>query len=154
MTTALLTAPAWRGSLSVLAIALAIAGCRPTLESLQSCGDQVLCPAEFECAADQRVCLPDGCGNGVVDRADGEFCDDGNVRAGDGCATDCSRCDAAWQSMIAEPRWHVTSLWGTGPDDIFAVGAIGPTIDLATVFDRSRWTPHLELVAPPRWKSR
>ncbi len=33
------------------------------------------------------VCYPTGCGNGVVD--DGEACDDGNTRSGDGCSADC-----------------------------------------------------------------
>src|SRR5262249_3367966 len=34
-----------------------------------------------------QVCLPAGCGNGIIDP--GELCDDGNVTAGDGCSSDC-----------------------------------------------------------------
>jgi len=33
------------------------------------------------------VCLPTGCGNGVVEP--GELCDDGNTVSGDGCSADC-----------------------------------------------------------------
>jgi cysteine-rich repeat protein len=32
-----------------------------------------------------------GCGDGVVQAIDGEKCDDGNVTAGDGCSSDCTR---------------------------------------------------------------
>lgn len=30
-----------------------------------------------------------GCGDGVLDPAEGEFCDDGNTEGGDGCSADC-----------------------------------------------------------------
>jgi cysteine-rich repeat protein len=43
------------------------------------------------CAVDQDVCIPiGGCGDGVVNRDRGEVCDDGNIRNGDGCSSDCS----------------------------------------------------------------
>ena len=35
------------------------------------------------------VCLPSGCGNGLVDPQLGEVCDDGNDVIGDGCSYDC-----------------------------------------------------------------
>ncbi|HEX5057819.1 MAG TPA: hypothetical protein VFV99_00605, partial [Kofleriaceae bacterium] len=35
------------------------------------------------------VCLPAGCGNGELELALGERCDDGNTVSGDGCSADC-----------------------------------------------------------------
>jgi cysteine-rich repeat protein len=46
------------------------------------------CPPGWVCSADQDVCIRAGsCGNGIV--SDGEVCDDGNNKSGDGCSSDC-----------------------------------------------------------------
>jgi cysteine-rich repeat protein len=46
------------------------------------------CPPGSVCSADQDVCIRAGsCGNGIV--SDGEVCDDGNNKSGDGCSSDC-----------------------------------------------------------------
>jgi len=46
------------------------------------------CPPGWVCSADQDVCIKAGsCGNGIV--SDGEVCDDGNNKSGDGCSSDC-----------------------------------------------------------------
>jgi cysteine-rich repeat protein len=51
------------------------------------CPNGLVCPPGTQCAAAQNVCISDGCGNGILD--DGEVCDDGNIRSGDGCSFDC-----------------------------------------------------------------
>jgi len=55
------------------------------------------------------VCLPVSCGNGRIDRADpadpldqGEVCDDGNERSGDGCSSDC-RSDETCGNGVVDP---------------------------------------------------
>ena len=47
------------------------------------------CPPGYACTADKSACIPDRCGNGIRDTEDGEICDDGNIRSGDGCGADC-----------------------------------------------------------------
>ena len=87
--------------------------------------DQDLCadPAQLDaCAARPRyahcgvngrcydgVCLAVACGDGRVDRADasdsldqGEVCDDGNQRSGDGCSSDC-RSDETCGNGVIDP---------------------------------------------------
>jgi hypothetical protein len=60
----------------------------------------VICKPGQECAANQAVCIDiGGCGDGIVDPAKGEVCDDGNIVDGetdgsgvfvpDGCSHDC-----------------------------------------------------------------
>ncbi len=65
-------------------------GCRTT--DAVSCGDEEFCPADSVCtpSQDPPVCVPArGCGNGVLDEADGEECDDGNIVDDDGCNSTC-----------------------------------------------------------------
>ncbi|MEZ4365466.1 MAG: kelch repeat-containing protein [Kofleriaceae bacterium] len=74
------------------------AACRPTCQP-SGCGDGVIDPLAGErcddgggnslapSAACRPTCQPARCGDGVVD--DDEVCDDGNVLAADGCASDC-----------------------------------------------------------------
>ncbi|HEY0478660.1 MAG TPA: DUF4215 domain-containing protein [Kofleriaceae bacterium] len=49
----------------------------------------VLCPSGTHCAAAEPICISDTnlCGNAHID--DGEVCDDGNTKDGDGCSHDC-----------------------------------------------------------------
>src|ERR1044071_6132922 len=49
------------------------------------------CGTDDACYASSAglLCLPSGCGNGLVDPQLGEVCDDGNTAVGDGCAFDC-----------------------------------------------------------------
>lgn len=48
------------------------------------------CPPGQVCAVDQDACIPiGGCGDGIVSPEKGEICDDGNIRNGDGCSSDC-----------------------------------------------------------------
>src|SRR5262249_12397365 len=47
----------------------------------------IVCPAPLQCAAAQKVCITNNCGNAIVDP--GESCDDGNILDGDGCSHDC-----------------------------------------------------------------
>ena len=53
------------------------------------CEQELGCRAGSTCAAAQLVCIDNGCGNGVVEYASGEICDDGNIVDGDGCSGDC-----------------------------------------------------------------
>jgi cysteine-rich repeat protein len=66
------------------------------------CGDGTVNPPAEECdegpnnsnasgAPCRLDCSLSGCGDGVLDSAFGEACDDGNRRAGDGCSRECSR---------------------------------------------------------------
>lgn len=48
------------------------------------------------------VCLPDECGNGLVDL--GEACDDGNVVGGDGCSADCRSAEGCGDG-VTDPRF-------------------------------------------------
>lgn len=47
------------------------------------------CSTGWSCAAAQDICIPDNCGDGIVNTTTGEVCDDGNVLSGDGCGGDC-----------------------------------------------------------------
>src|SRR3954447_6552443 len=58
-------------------------------ESAQQCATGIICPADTTCAAAQKICIVNNCGNGVVDP--GEQCDDGNIMAGDLCSPSCQR---------------------------------------------------------------
>jgi cysteine-rich repeat protein len=43
------------------------------------------------CAVNQDACIDiGGCGDGITNVEKGEACDDGNIRSGDGCSTDCT----------------------------------------------------------------
>src|SRR3569623_596466 len=66
---------------------LVAAGCVPP--SSVQCPGGLVCPAGTSCAAKQSVCIKGLCGNGIVDTAAGEACDDGNNLDGDGCSADC-----------------------------------------------------------------
>lgn len=53
------------------------------------CPSGLRCPVGEQCAANQDVCIADGCGDGMADPLAGEMCDDGNIVGGDGCSADC-----------------------------------------------------------------
>lgn len=75
----------WLMAMSAVALAcLPGVGC---LEKVTVCASGLVCPVGSVCAAEQDVCIHDGCGNGVLDR--GEVCDDGNIVSGDGCTPGC-----------------------------------------------------------------
>lgn len=129
-----------------------LSSCRPT--PLLQCANGIVCPEGMMCADSGDMCIPvhpdepggGVCGDGVVESSS-EWCDDGNRRAGDSCPSDCSECAMAWQPMPAGANWHLTSVWGTARDDLFAVGAIGPTLELEPG-DLYTWTAHAELLGP------
>jgi len=53
------------------------------------------------CAAYQDACIPiEGCGDGIVNVEKGEVCDDGNIRNGDSCSSDCSTDKLCGNSVI------------------------------------------------------
>ena len=55
----------------------------------QICHNGASCQAGYQCTYYGDACVPAGstCGNGYMD--EGEICDDGNARAGDGCSPSC-----------------------------------------------------------------
>ena len=75
---------------------------------LQACEGRATythCGANGRCY--EGVCLPVACGNGRIDRPDpsdpnddGEVCDDGNERSGDGCSSDCRSTETCGNNAI------------------------------------------------------
>lgn len=52
----------------------------------------------------EQICVPGGCGNGMLETALGEVCDDGNFASGDGCRGDClsdERCGDGIADLVA-----------------------------------------------------
>src|SRR5688572_22533592 len=77
-------------SLGLFGLGLLAQGCITT--GAITCGDEGFCPPETVCTPEQDppVCVPArGCGNGEVDEAAEEVCDDGNIEDGDGCNSTC-----------------------------------------------------------------
>jgi cysteine-rich repeat protein len=70
------------------------------------------------------------CGDGVHDPL--EQCDDGNTTAGDGCRADCA---GRWTEMPTDTFAYLSAVWGSAPDDVFAVGG-GKILH----YDGSTWT--------------
>src|SRR5512133_2367136 len=61
-------------------------GCEdPTFES---CGD-IVCAQGTHCTASKDGCTASSCGNRIVETSEGEICDDGNLKSGDGCSANC-----------------------------------------------------------------
>jgi cysteine-rich repeat protein len=52
-------------------------------------GDGCSFPGTSSGVCDRDVCTAAGCGNGVLEPASGEICDDGNLSSGDHCSADC-----------------------------------------------------------------
>jgi cysteine-rich repeat protein len=51
-------------------------------------GTDCTTPSDLPGACSEGLCVPDTCGNGIVDA--GEDCDDGDATSGDGCEPDCT----------------------------------------------------------------
>src|SRR2546423_911700 len=77
---------------------LAAVGC--TQPSSVQCPGGLVCPPGTTCAAKQTVCIKGLCGNGVIDTATGEACDDGNVLDGDGCSADCKSNESCGNGIV------------------------------------------------------
>ncbi len=72
-------------------VVAATSGCA-NKPAAHECASGIVCPDPLQCAAVQKVCISNSCGNGIVDP--GELCDDGNIINGDGCAADCKSAEA------------------------------------------------------------
>ena len=103
---------------------------------------------------DLGVCVPTGCGNGIVDPD--EMCDDGNTTSGDGCRADCRKTEECGDAVIDDgedcddgntnaadgcdacdaTEWRATTLIGgsTIAINIDLSGPIGVAVDLAGSF--------------------
>jgi cysteine-rich repeat protein len=66
----------------------------------------------------RSLCTLARCGDGVRDPV--EQCDDGNTVPGDGCRADCA---GRWTEMPTDTFAYLGDVWGSAPDDVFAVGA-------------------------------
>jgi len=74
------------------------------------------------------TCRPDTCqlarcGDGIVDPF--ELCDDGNTVPGDGCRADCT---GRWTSMYSNTFATLEAIWGSAPDNVYAVGESGTIV--------------------------
>lgn len=79
----------WREIVLLSAMAWTSLSCDPDTRT-ERCPSGLRCPTAWQCAADQDVCIKDDCGDGHVDPAVGEVCDDGNILDDDDCSADCS----------------------------------------------------------------
>ena len=70
-----------------LAALVTAAGCFDADSTI--CPTGITCPPGTMCAASQAVCITDACGDGALDTGEGEQCDDGNTKNGDGCSKYC-----------------------------------------------------------------
>src|SRR4051794_8586304 len=64
------------------------------------CPGGLVCPSGSQCAAKQSVCIKGQCGNGIIDSAAGEVCDDGNIVDGDGCSADCKSNESCGNGIV------------------------------------------------------
>lgn len=85
------------------------------------------------------VCLPKGCGNGLVEPD--ELCDDGNVASGDGCSADCTSREVCGDGVADELR-------GEACDDGNTRGRDGCTN--ACTAERPVWHLRLQDTPAPR----
>jgi cysteine-rich repeat protein len=81
-------------STATLALVAAFTACVTDSVDTATCHDandaiSFRCPAGWLCTQSGGGCYPSGCGDGVVDRANDEVCDDGNTASGDGCGETC-----------------------------------------------------------------
>ena len=89
-----------RIALLVGALEIALSGSCMPQSSFTRCESTGLnCPPGYVCSADETACIRAGsCGNGVIN--DGEVCDDGNNRSGDGCSGDCFSDESCGNGII------------------------------------------------------
>ncbi len=78
-------------STATLALVAAFAACVTDEPNIVPCGEptDLWCPPRTVCAMDGNRCDPEDCGDGILDRLNGEVCDDGNLDDGDLCSADC-----------------------------------------------------------------
>lgn len=66
----------------------------------KSDGDGCSYPTVDEGVCATTVCVPAGCGNGVVESDAGEACDDGNRISFDGCSADCTSSERCGDGIV------------------------------------------------------
>lgn len=86
--------PRWKKLAELLAMPGLVLGaaalsCVTDSANTVMCESGLICPAGWICVIGDEACMPKDCGNGVVDRSNGEVCDDGNFEPGDGCSASC-----------------------------------------------------------------
>jgi cysteine-rich repeat protein len=84
---------------------LVAVGC--TQPSSVQCPGGLVCPPGSTCAAHQSVCIKGLCGNGTIDTAAGEVCDDGNIVDGDGCSADCKSNETCGNGIVDTAKGEV-----------------------------------------------
>jgi cysteine-rich repeat protein len=73
----------------LLGILLGSLSCDDTMTTLCDSGRR--CPVGWTCAAEQDICIQGGCGDGIIDRTEGETCDDGDIENTGSCSADCRK---------------------------------------------------------------
>lgn len=86
-------------------------------------------PAPSEGTCHDHVCLPDACGNGLVDSK--ETCDDRNTMGGDGCSSDCNSIEVCGNTIV-------DVLAGEACDDADSIGRDG--CSAACDAETPKWT--------------
>lgn len=132
---------------------ISLDGCSADCASAERCGDGVtdyaigeqcdcgdgssvlagctMANADTSGASCRTDCQPARCGDNVLDPA--EVCDDGNTAPGDGCRADCA---GRWTQMQSGTFVNLFDVWGTGPNDVWAVGR-----RTLLHYDGVTWTP-------------
>ncbi len=64
----------------------------------QADGDSCSYPGVVEGTCQNELCIPAGCGNGVLE--EGEVCDDGNRDQGDGCSSECHSSESCGNGVV------------------------------------------------------
>src|SRR5690348_11265723 len=94
----------WRGigALAAAAVLALVAVQSCVLDGTETavCASGRRCPTGWRCAAFQDVCISNGCGDGTLDLAAGERCDDGNIIEGDGCSADCGTLEGCGNGAV------------------------------------------------------
>src|SRR3712207_4927217 len=99
-------------TLRLIALAALCSGLTACFDTgTQTCKSGLVCPEGSVCAAVEDICLRTypgtsaACGDGI--RNGDEACDDGNLRAGDGCSSDCRSAEVCGNGTVDTAKGEV-----------------------------------------------
>ena len=92
------------GSMALAAALFVVHSCWWPGSDAVVCNNGRVCPPGQTCTVDEDACIPKsgGCGDGIVDLAAGEVCDDGNQHGDDQCSAKCNS-DLSCGNGITDP---------------------------------------------------